>query len=50
MINISKDDPDYKRLLSAFEQGKKEANALPEADMPGFSGRPGALRFNPLPD
>lgn len=32
----SKNDPDYKQLLNAFQKGKDQAEKCPEADRPGF--------------
>jgi hypothetical protein len=34
----STDDPDYVKMLDAFEEGKRIMLANPEADMPGFRG------------
>ena len=31
-------DPDYQAMLRAIETGKRLADAMPEADMPGFQG------------
>lgn len=32
-------DPDYRTMLKAIEEGKRAAFALPEPDMPGYTGR-----------
>jgi hypothetical protein len=36
---VDTDDADYRILLGAIEEGRRAAEALPEPDMPGYTGR-----------
>ena len=36
LLFVNKDDPDYQKMLRAFEEGNQIMQNHPEADMPGF--------------